>query len=246
MRVSILHKELKTLISGVLHAVDVDSYSPALQNCLIEVTDNTLSIIVIANAQMAKRSIGICNHPNENAIVNNTTLITLYKCLNDNNEYVVIESDIGLNTVTFKFDKFNIVSDLGVKFINYKNFYPKEHETHGVIKQPGLLYKALKPAKGKQHIKPMPLMIEKIGDILYFLLLRNEDTKDIVLKFDVPIHTYCRKDITVNLNINKLLDILEVLKNAETIELKFHGENTGVSFLDEKSNYLMWLLPIRV
>lgn len=247
MKLSILQKELKFLIDGVKHSIEVNSYSPDFQNCLFEAaSDNTLSIIVIANAQMAIRSIDVHNHQDEKAIVNIDTLNCVYRCLTNDNEYVVIESCPETNIVEFKFNKFTVKSELGKRFLNYRNFLPTTHETHGELKQPGLLYKALKPLKGKQHVKPMPLMIEKYGDILYFLLLKSEDTKDIVLKFDLPIHTYCRKDYKVNLDINKLLAMLEVVKNYDSVEIKFHEHLKGLTIIEPKSQLTMWLLPVRV
>lgn len=111
--------KLNSMIRQTKYACAVNGDKPALKGCLFEISDNTLNVVALDGARLALRCEPV-NYENIKFIVPAKTLEELSGLLSDEKDKEITIC-IDKNQVTFKTDKFTMISRLIIgEFIDYR------------------------------------------------------------------------------------------------------------------------------
>lgn len=232
---------IHNMIRQTIFATSVDESRLVLTGALLEIKDNSISMVAIDGYRLALRKAYINSNTHNKAVIPSKTLNELNKILSMEAEGDIVISFTEKH-ILFKMNKVKIVSRLlDGEFINYQQIIPKNSKTVVKVKTRAL-YEAIERAsllakEGKNNMVKFSIEDE------YMTIDSNVEIGSVTEKVSIELEG---DDLEIGFNSKYLLDALKII-DSEEVDIDL---STSVSPCiikpSDNTNYIYLVLPVRL
>ena len=232
---------LKNMIKQTTFAAALDETRPILTGVLMEIKEETISMVALDGYRLALRQGHIKALTNNKAVIPGKTLNEIYKILleEDNNNVEIYFTD---KQVLFHMENTRVISRLlEGEFINYKQIIPNDYKSRVKVNTRSLsdsIERASLLAKeGKNNLIKFSIKDEK---------MTISSNSEIGKVFESVFIELEGEDIEIGFNSKYFLDALRII-DSEELFLDF-TTNVSPCILKpaDNNNYTYLVLPVRI
>ena len=232
---------LKNMIRHTAFATAVDETRPILTGVLMEIKDETISMVALDGYRLALRQGNVKAFGKNKAVIPGKTLNEVLKVLTEE-ENDMVEIYFTSKQVLFNMENTRIISRLlEGEFINYKQIIPNDHKSRVKVQTRSLLDSieraSLMAREGKNNLIKISIVDEKMT------ISSNSEMGKVFESIFIELEG---EDIEIGFNSKYFIDALRVIDSDE-IYLDF---TTSVSPCilkpADNNNFTYLILPVRI
>ncbi|MCR4707374.1 MAG: DNA polymerase III subunit beta [Clostridiales bacterium] len=232
---------LREMIGGTLFATAVDESRPILTGCLLEMTEESISLVALDGFRLAIRREPI-HGPEHNVqtVLGGRALTEISRVLSDGDEELTL--NVGKSHTEFILGETRIIArSLEGEFIRYRQILPTEWKTQTIVNRRDLESAidraSLIAREGKSNLVRFRIEGEEL------IVTSNSETSDTE---ECITGETMGSGLTIAFNIRYITDVLKVL-NEDRVVMRFNSNVSPCVITPEQGEkYLYLVLPVRV
>lgn len=236
-----IEKELlKNMIRQTIFATSLDETRTILTGALLEIENNTASIVALDGYRLALKRVQINSNKNIKVVIPRKTLSELSKIIDENDDKIDVY--ITDNHIIFKIGRTTMTSRLlEGQFLNYEDIIREDYKTLLTMNtkdfSESLDRASLLAREGKNNLVKLKIFEKKVE------ITSKSDFGDVLENVDSVVEG---DEIEIAFNSKYLLDGIKVIDSSK-IEIKLMGSvNPCIIKSKEDPNYTYLVLPVRL
>jgi len=233
---------LRNMIRQTIFATAQDDTRPILTGVLIEIEDNSISMVAVDGYRLALRKAFIDSGIDNKAVVPAKTLMEISRILGNESYDKDVEISFTDKHILFSIENTRVISRLlEGEFINYEQILPKEYNTRAIVKTREILDSieraSLLAKEGKNNLIKLNIMDDFIN------ISSNVEIGSVNERVEVKLEG---DDLEIGFNSKYLLDALKVIDSEEIVMEFTTSVSPCIIKPCDNENYIYLVLPVRL
>ena len=240
-QINISQVALKRLLKQVEFAMAQQDIRYYLNGLLLEVNENKLNIVGTDGHRLSFTSTQLeKSYEKTEVIIPRKTVVELIKLLNDSEDDVTIELNVG--QINFAFDGIHLISKvIDGKFPDYNRVIPVGHQNTFTVNRAEVLSAMLRASiLSNEKYRGIRLVL---GNNNLKLISTNTEQEEAEEELEIQ---YAKDTIDIGFNVTYLIDVLNNVTD-EQIQFSFADANSSCLITTESdANYKYVVMPMRI